>query len=669
LVAQLDIAWKSFKPISFKRLSSGRLILVPALLLLCASNFATPGEPAPAIRIQASETSAAITYLSWDTEGTSREAQNLLRPNDSISLELPSPNSGAPTRKLKAMSVASSTAPSHWMRSYQDAAGSGLTWQIEHDDAAVTISIASKSDAAASSGYLVLNIPFDPTVTPTALIPSAWSNLDDLMVLPAIVSAPDFGQVILAASQPGVTAELPGSRAEKRTDLRLNIPYPAPGSAITLSLTPLRLDPPGPGIDPDLWKLARRGWFNVFQPSSNWKPITNTTGSPLGMMGNNVISDPASFALWMYADQAMWKPELAPGISIMPSIRRTLEWWMDEKTSTTGECIGYWNYYNFLDSNPSLIITAWDYVEGTGDVEWLRRRIEKLEALSAYLERRNIDEDGLVEAVQSGNRNGLVEPDRSCCWWDAINCGHKDGYTNGLIYRAWRCLADLEHKLGRTAQQQKYTALADRLKQSYGKVLMNPNTGWLGWWRSKDGELHDYATPVVNGLAIEYGLVEPAQGKEILSRLRSKMDAVGFVNFQLGVPCFLEPVHRSDYLQPSGLGCPQKEDGKDTFQHYMNGAVSASPVLHFLAAHYVAGDAAPADSILRKMLEHLNAGKFQHGVTDAAPMGIDWADWNGNPTGYEGYLSDSFRFVQAVLLRNGKYRNKLYRPLNARYSH
>jgi hypothetical protein len=382
------------------------------------------------------------------------------------------------------------------------------------------------------------------------------------------------------------------------------------------------------------------------------------------MMGNNVISDPASLSLWMYADQAMWKPNLAPGISIMPSIRRTLEWWLDEKTSSSGECVGYWNYYNFLDSNPSLIITAWDYVEGTGDVHWLQPRIGQLEELSTFLERRNIDDDGLVEAVQTGNRNGLHEPHRSCCWWDAINCGHKDGYTNALIYRAWRCLADLERKLGRTTRQDKYTALADRLKKSYAKVLMNWEKGWLGWWRSRDGELHDYATPVVNAMAIEYGLIEPAQGKEILSRLRAKMDAVGFVNFQLGVPCFLEPVHRSDYLQPDGLGCPRQEDGKDTFQHYMNGAINASPATHFLAAHYVAGDPDPADLILRKMLEHLHAGKFQHGVTDAAPNGIDWADWNGNPTGYEGYLAESFRFVQAVLLRNADYRNKLYRPLN-----
>jgi hypothetical protein len=43
--------------------------------------------------------------------------------------------------------------------------------------------------------------------------------------------------------------------------------------------------------------------------------------------------------------------------------------------------------------------------------------------------------------------------------------------------------------------------------------------------------------------------------------------------------------------------------------------------------------------------------------------GIDWTTWDGRPSGYEGYLADSFRFLQAVLLREETFRNKLYRPL------
>lgn len=62
-------------------------------------------------------------------------------------------------------------------------------------------------------------------------------------------------------------------------------------------------------------------------------------------------------------------------------------------------------------------------------------------------------------------------------------------------------------------------------------------------------------------------------------------------------------------------------------------------------------------------LQRQGQGGFQNGVQDAGYKGIDWNDWNGRPTGYEGYLADSYRFLQAVLLREPSFRERLYRPL------
>ena len=370
------------------------------------------------------------------------------------------------------------------------------------------------------------------------------------------------------------------------------------------------------------------------------------------MLANNVVSDPASCSLWFYADQALWTPQATPTISIAGLVRHTLDWWMDHR-----------DYGNFLDANAGVLIAAWDYVEATGDTAWVRQRIERLEFISEFLAKRDIDGDGMVEAMQSGNRGTLIQPARSCAWWDALNCGHKDGYTNALIYRAWRCLADLERTLGRAEKQTHYTQLADKLKSTYAKTLLNPATGWLAWWKSADGELHDYATPVVNGLAIEYGLVEPTQGREILARLRKKMEEVGFKRFDLGGPPMLVPVLRADYLLPDASGCPKREDGTDTVGHYMNGGITAGQVLHFLAAHYVVGDPEPADQILRAMLKRQGRGEFQNGVRNQGGKGIDWTTWDGKPSGYEGYLADNFRFLQAVLLREPGFRARYYRPL------
>lgn len=65
------------------------------------------------------------------------------------------------------------------------------------------------------------------------------------------------------------------------------------------------------------------------------------------------------------------------------------------------------------------------------------------------------------------------------------------------------------------------------------------------------------------------------------------------------------------------------------------------------------------------MLGRQQRGGFQNGVQDAAMKGIDWTAWDGRPSGYEGYLADSYRFLQAVLLREPAFREKLYRPLRA----
>ena len=148
----------------------------------------------------------------------------------------------------------------------------------------------------------------------------------------------------------------------------------------------------------------------------------------------------------------------------------------------TGEIICYWDYGDFLDADAAPLIAAWDYVESTGDRDWARGRIEHLERVANFLAGR-ISRDGLVEAIQPGTRDALQEPNRSDAWWDALNCGHKDGYTNALIYRAWRSLAELESSSGEARRRRLH---APR-RPSQGGPCQGPlrsEAGWLAWWRS-----------------------------------------------------------------------------------------------------------------------------------------------------------------------------------------
>lgn len=71
----------------------------------------------------------------------------------------------------------------------------------------------------------------------------------------------------------------------------------------------------------------------------------------------------------------------------------------------------------------------------------------------------------------------------------------------------------------------------------------------------------------------------------------------------------------------------------------------------------------PASACLAELEERLEAGGFRNGVRDAPGEGADWTTWDGKPCGYEGCLADSFRFLQAVFLREPALRARHYRPI------
>jgi hypothetical protein len=453
-------------------------------------------------------------------------------------------------------------------------------------------------------------------------------------------------------------------------DLEIDLPAPTRGRDCELTITPLRLEPPA-GVNAEHWTPARRAWFNAIQPVGQRGERVGEDASPAGLPGNSVVSEPTSLVLWAYADQIFWTPRLAPDISAMQLVRRSVEHFLQNRMRPDGQVSAYaWGdgiqSWDYLDANAGPLIAAWDYVESTGDVAWLADIIPLLERCADYLAARDMDGDGMVEAVQSGNRGDLVDPRRGCSWWDAIGSGHKDGYSNALIYRGWRCLADLEAKLGRKDRATRYTELADRLRVAYAPALMNEETGWLAWWRSADGQLHDTGSTMVNGMAIAYGLVEPHAGREILAKLRRAMSDADFKRYDLGVPPSILPIRKGDYLLPDHvMGSPKRDDGTDTVGVYMNCGLSPGFTSHFLTAHYVVGDAAPADKILSAMLGAASEGRImQYGAQIAGEkLGTEFLTWDGKPAGMEGYLAENFCFLQAVLLRDAANRARFLRPM------
>ena len=293
----------------------------------------------------------------------------------------------------------------------------------------------------------------------------------------------------------------------------------------------------------------------------------------------------------------------------------------------------------FVDTDPSIIISAWDYATGKPDGEWLRRRRGEIEKCADHIIAADVNGDGLAESRLTGNSgigpNGAGEGRSN--WWDQVAFGWNDAYAIALDFRAFHCAADLERRLGRPEKAEGYRRRAERIKAVYYSTFYNPRTGVLAGWRSKDGQLHDYYFTFVNGIAVAYGLLTPAQGNAVMDHMQAKFREVGYNNFHLGLPGNLVPIPRKDY-NANTLGSPRKDDGSDSFGVFENGGATACFAHFYIQALYTLGRKAEADAIFDAMLKTYREGGFQNGIA----AGGEWRRWDGTPSGYEGLLADSY---------------------------
>jgi hypothetical protein len=586
-----------------------------------------------------------LTFLGWDTEGGDRASVNLLRPNEKIEIRV---KENEAWRHAKASEYSLRCGPVE----------SGFD---------ITVDVAPAFRGKFTS--VSFTFPFEPRHSAVTIYP-ARVDADETFHFPAVVAAPGSGAMrVTPDSGEAEAMTLLGSRAERRIDWTCLLALEPGKTSATLRFRPVHLLPPKGLKDEKRWAAVRRAWLNTFQVSARWGDRTKPGSAPAGALANNVISDPVSSVLYFYADLALFVPDAAEGVSFMKLVGHSLDWWVDSRMLPSGEIPGYWDYNNFTDTNPSILISAWDYVESTGDRKWLADRIAKLEKVAAFTVSRDMDHDGLIEAVQSGDAYTLKVPARSCSAHDAVNCGHKDAYSNILSYRAFRCMADLEKQLGRTDEQARFTKLADELRTAFRQTLINPKTGWVMFWKSRDGQVHDPAAPWVNFLAIQYGIVDKEQARDIMTRLRAKMDARGFKRFDLGIPCNLDPIPRGDYLQ-GAPGCPKTEDGADTLGEYLNGGVIMSDGYRYPIACHMVGMEDEGDRALDAMIARSAKGDLDHGgfpvnIVDSYPKGGEFFTWNGYPCGYEGLLSSAWYWVGAVVMREPQMRERMLRPMLA----
>lgn len=520
------------------------------------------------------------------------------------------------------------------------AADSTPGWTIEAD--ARGLSLVSQWNAEDAPGPLTLALNPDHCYATILGI----FNRDGTMRLPALLHLPEQGSLRITA--PGAANAAISYAAKRRGDITATFPpatAASPRLEYRLTVTAIYPDIPGLANDPR-FDSFRRNWLDLLQVNPNSRQLAN-----------NSKSTSCAFCYYEYGDLAAHTPPLADGLTALDVVRATLD------TIIAGaRAYGMPAPGNFpaesSDTLPSFIIAADDCVRGGNCDAWLAANYPSIKQWADKMLATDSNGDGLVKYIVSGNSGiwpaGFPKV-RPANWWDTIGFGYEDAYGNALAYRALGCMEHLARQIGKTDDAGRYHAAAEKLQAAYFKTFYDPATGVLGGWRSADGKLHDYYFLWVNGIAIDYGLVPPDKANAVMDALLAKMKAVGYTQFHMGLPGNLVTVALKDYVHraPDGhFGGGVRPDNSDGFQKYENGGATGCYAYFTLAALYDLGRRADGDTILFPMLDEYSRGGFEH--RGAKGRSNDWRMWDGTPMGYEGFLSDNYYTLLAVLNREAK---------------
>ncbi|MCC6698539.1 MAG: hypothetical protein IT365_23150 [Candidatus Hydrogenedentes bacterium] len=304
---------------------------------------------------------------------------------------------------------------------------------------------------------------------------------------------------------------------------------------------------------------------------------------------------------------------------------------------------GYGYHRNlYLDSDPVLLSAAGRIHQADPNTEWLQRI-----------------EPGLVETVErmlaeAGNEGLLVCKDLSgnlgSFRWssnsmDVVGFGHIDAYVNAWAYRAFRNAAAMLDALPAhrdLAAQCRDTAT--RLRIAYAPALVNPETGWVAGWRSRDGQLHDYGFTWVNGVALAFGLLDADAARTALVNMERTRHETGLPDARLGLPCNLLPIRADDQMWTKILNSLQP-----TFETYTDGSLSGWPATYYLRALSIYGLKEQARALATELADGYASGVFNGGNG----TGHEFRSWEGLGTGYEGTLIGCFGPLYGIAIEEG----------------
>jgi hypothetical protein len=251
-------------------------------------------------------------------------------------------------------------------------------------------------------------------------------------------------------------------------------------------------------------------------------------------------------------------------------------------------------------------------------------------------------EDGLLaQKTRSGNSGEFTLSTNGI---DVTSFGWLDAFSNAWAYRALRNAAPMFAALSDRPRAQQALDIAQRMRKSYGREFINPATGWVAGWRSRDGALHDFGYLGISGAAIAFGVLDGTDARRALSALETKRAQVCSISTGLGLPYNLIP---TDYRDQS---FPKLINGSEpTYELFCDGGMSTLMEGYYIRALATNGFREVAHSLALGLDRGYQAGYFTGGIGSGAEM----RSWDGLPSGYEGTLIYSLTALYAVAVEKG----------------
>lgn len=337
----------------------------------------------------------------------------------------------------------------------------------------------------------------------------------------------------------------------------------------------------------------------------------------------------------------------APGIRPLGWVGDSLQRWLDGAPSYGSGATSHGSHRledEYVHMAANTLLAMGRYVAASGDAAWFdRNRAQIVRELGDMLAR-DVDGDGLVESTL---RRGITgEHQWSTAWADVISFGWKDAWANAVLCEAWRVWDAVLRTHGEEALADRVAASHSRLIDAYLPTFLNPATGLIGGWRSRDGELHDHGFSIVVAQACATDAVPVEQAREIMQALVGAWEAIGLDDLRNGIPLNLWRIPESE-LGGVVFGLPMGSYQQGGFSHH------GARVL--VEAFERCGMREQADRVLEQLCETIADDSSFGGLGS----GRDWRMADGTPSGYEGQLVEGFSVLAAALHRYGTPLNTL----------